>query len=86
MKTIEQLLKLSENPYYKFSPEEEHELNVFLSKKRDEDSMNSVEKIYGKSDFDTRATAGDSTAKSTNMVKVRNVVKKTVPQVEESGL
>lgn len=34
MKTIEQLLELSKNPYYKMTPDEQEILNSFLSKKR----------------------------------------------------
>lgn len=85
MKTIEQLLELSENPYYKFSQEEEQELNAFLLKKREEASKRSAQKNSKKSDSNTAVTADDLKTHSTNIVKVRNVVKKTVPHTEESG-
>jgi hypothetical protein len=39
MKTIEQLIQLSNNPYYKFSPEEKSRLNDFLSKKSEQSSQ-----------------------------------------------
>lgn len=35
MKSIEQLVELSTNPYYEFSPEEQKRLNDFLFKKSD---------------------------------------------------
>lgn len=85
MKTIEQLLQLSKNPYYKFSPEEEQVLNDFLYKKQEEESLNSHEKNLKVSGFDTRVTATDGKKHSADTVKIRNVVEKTIPQVEESG-
>jgi hypothetical protein len=86
MKTIEQLLQLSKNPYYKFSPEEEQVLNDFLYKKQEEESKKSHKKNLKVSGFDTRVTATDDRREhSSDTVKVRNVVKKTIPHVEESG-
>lgn len=38
MKTIEQLLFLSKNPYYKLSPEEQQVLEDFLLKKQESES------------------------------------------------
>lgn len=35
MKSIEQIIELSSNPYYQFSPEEQKRLNDFLAKKSD---------------------------------------------------
>ena len=35
MKTIAQIIELSSNPYYQFSPEEQKRLNDFLAKKSD---------------------------------------------------
>jgi len=78
MKTIEQLLQLSKNPFYKFSPEEEQVLNDFLFKKQGSDSSDSQKKSSPKSDEGTLVTATDT-------VKVKNVVEKTIPQVEDSG-
>jgi len=77
MKTIEQLLELSKNPYYKFTAEEENELNNFLFKKREKALKKATKKSSKQSDKSTRVTAP--------RVKVRNVVEKTVTGVEESG-
>ena len=44
MKTIEQLLFLSKNPYYKLRPEEQEVLDDFLLKKQEEDSQKSQKK------------------------------------------
>lgn len=64
MKTIEQLLELSKNPYYNFTKEEREVLDSFLSEQLDTD-LQKLEKIYStKSSDKTRVT-------------VRNVVKKT---------
>ena len=71
MKTIEQLLFLSKNPYYKLRPEEQEVLDDFLLKKQEEESQTSQKKSSKKS------------TKNTN-VRVRNVVKKTIPQPVES--
>jgi hypothetical protein len=70
MKTIEQLLELSKNPYYKFSPAEEVILNDFLEKKSAKSSTSSVKKSSEHSEKDTP-------------VRVRNIVQKTIPRVEE---
>ena len=64
MKTIEQLLKLSQNKFYKFLPEEQEVLDDFLSKKQGKDSENSPEKNSEESLKKTPVT-------------VRNVVEKT---------
>lgn len=64
MKTIEQLLKLSQNKFYKFLPEEQEVLDDFLSKKQGKDSENSPEKNSEESSEKTPVT-------------VRNVVEKT---------
>jgi len=73
MKTIEQILELTKNPYYKFTPEEEVVLNDFLLRQQATDSTTSQKTDSGKLSQRTRVT-------------VRNVVKKTIPEVEESGL
>ena len=73
MKTIEQLLELSKNPYYKFDPTEQALLDDFLSKKQDTGLQTSQQADSNKSSEKTRVT-------------VRNVVRKTIPEVEESGL
>lgn len=75
MKTIEQLLKLSENPFYKFTDTEKEVLEDFLSKKQEEDSKNSPKKNFKESSQITRAI-------------VRNVVKKAdtyPPEAHESS-
>ena len=70
MKTIEQLLFLSKNPYYKLSQDEQQVLDDFLLKKQEEDSQTSPKKSSKKS------------GRTTN-VRVRNIVEKTVPQPDE---
>ena len=64
MKTIEQLLKLSQNPFYKLLPEEQEVLDNFLSEKRASDSQNSQKKNLNELSENT-------------LVTVRNVVEKT---------
>lgn len=64
MKTIEQLLELSKNPYYIFTEDEKAVLDDFLLKKRDTDSKQS------------QSTSSNKSSKKTN-VRVRNIVKKT---------
>lgn len=64
MKTIEQLLKLSRNPYYKFTQTEREVLDDFLSKNQDSGSQTSQETNSTESSKPTRAI-------------VRNVVKKS---------
>lgn len=66
MKTIEQLLELSKNPYYTFTDSERAVLDDFLSKKKEEDSVNSQEKNSKPSEPNTP-------------VLVRNIVEKTIP-------
>ena len=70
MKTIEQLLFLSKNPYYKLTNDEKAVLDDFLSKKQEEDSKSS------------RKTSSKRSTKNTN-VRVRNIVDKTIPEPEE---
>ena len=54
MKTTEQLIELSRNPYYEFSPEEKKRLNAFLAKKSEQSTP---AKSSGKnSEQSTRAT------------------------------
>lgn len=72
MKTIEQLLDLSKNPFYKFTNDEKAVLDDFLEKKQAKDLKRQQKK-----------TSQDS-EKSTD-VRVRNIVEKTIPGVEESG-
>lgn len=69
MKTIDQLLKLSQNPYYKMSEDEKEVLEHFLSK----------EKAKHKS----QEKGSESSPKK--RVTVRNVVKKAPTGLEESG-
>lgn len=70
MKTIEQLLALSKNPYYTFRPEERELLDNFLSKKQEKESKS------------TRKKNSKRLEKSTD-VRVRNVVEKTIDDVPE---
>ena len=63
MKTIEQLLKLSQNPFYKLLPEEQEVLDDFLLKKQEKDLENSQKKSSEKLSESTPVT-------------VRNVVEK----------
>lgn len=63
MKTIEQLLFLSKNPYYKLTEDEKQVLDDFLLKKQDDDSKSSRKKSSKQSE------------KPTN-VRVRNIVEK----------
>lgn len=72
MKTIEQLLDLSKNPFYKFTNDEKAVLDDFLSQQKADPSTSSTKKKENSSDKSTP-------------VRVRNVVEKTVPEVEESG-
>lgn len=73
MKTIEQLLELSKNPYYRFTDAERAILDDFLAKRQARSSTNSQNKNSTKSEDYTP-------------VRVRNIVHKTVPQIEESGV
>ena len=70
MKTIEQLLFLSKNPYYKLRPEEQEVLDDFLLKKQDEESQTSQKKNSKKLSANTN-------------VRVKNVVQKTNTESEE---
>lgn len=70
MKTVEQLLQLSKNPYYKLSNDEKQVLDDFLSKKQDSASKKSAKK-----------SSKESSAKTN--VRVRNIVEKTIPQPDE---
>lgn len=63
MKTIQQLLDLSKNPFYKFTDAEQAVLDDFLSQKQELDSKESQKKSSTESSQKTRAI-------------VRNVVKK----------
>ncbi len=68
MKTIEQLLELTKNPYYVLRPEEQAVLDDFLARKRAEHSTSSVKQKEKNSDESTP-------------VIVRNIVQKTIPRV-----
>jgi hypothetical protein len=75
MKTIEQLLQLSKNPYYKFLPEEKEVLDDFLLKGTAPVSTTSQKTNLNKSSKKTRAI-------------VRNIVKKAAtypPEADESS-
>lgn len=72
MKTIQQLLELSKNPYYQFLPDEQAVLDDFLLKQKEKDSQTSQEKSSTESSEKTRVT-------------VRNIVKKTLPVAPESN-
>lgn len=75
MKTIEQLLFLSKNPYYKFTDEERAVLDDFLLKNQESDSKSSQKKN------------SKSSTRNTN-VRVRNIVDKTIdypPTVNNSS-
>ena len=70
MKTIEQLLFLSKNPYYKLRPEEQQVLDDFLLKKQAKSSKESQQKNSKKLSANTN-------------VRVKNVVQKTNTEPEE---
>lgn len=70
MKTIEQLLALSKNPFYKFTNDEKAVLDDFLSKEKADHSTSLVKKKENGSE------------KNTN-VRVRNIVDKTIDDVPE---
>ncbi len=63
MKTIQQLLELSKNPYYQFPDDERAVLDDFLEKKRASESKKSRKKSSRRSSKKTPVT-------------VRNIVKK----------
>lgn len=71
MKTIEQLLELSKNPYYKFTNDERAVLDDFLLKQR-EDRLKESPKQNSK------------TSEGNTPVRVRNVVNKTIDDVEDA--
>jgi hypothetical protein len=71
MKTIEQLLALSKNPYYEFTDAEKVTLDDFLDKSSVKTSTSSVKKNSDQSYKGTR-------------VRVRNIVEKTIPDVEDA--
>lgn len=71
MKTIEQLLQLSKNPYYRFTNDEKAILDDFLAQKREKDLKNSQKR--------NSTTSDDNTP-----VRVRNIVEKTIPDVEDA--
>lgn len=72
MKTIEQLLQLSKNPYYKFTNDEKAVLDDFLFQKRQKALKNSQEKNSTNSESDTP------------VLRVRNIVPKVIDDVEEA--
>jgi hypothetical protein len=71
MKTVEQLLELSKNPYYTFTNDEKAVLDDFLSNQKADHSTSSTKKKKSNSD------------KSTN-VRVRNIVTKTMPKTKKA--
>ena len=73
MKTVEQLLELTKNPYYKFTNDEKAVLDDFLAKKREKGLKSNQNKNSKSLDESTP-------------VRVRNIVEKTIPQPNESGL
>jgi hypothetical protein len=72
MKTIEQLLELSKNPYYTFTNNERAVLDDFLEKKQARDSKNLQEK-------------NSTNLEDNTPVRVRNIVQKTIPEAKDSG-
>jgi len=56
MKTIQQLLELSKNPYYRFMPDEQRMLDAFLAKKRGKHSPQSPDTSSNESSEKTRVT------------------------------
>lgn len=79
---IKELLFLSKNPHFTFSAEEQAALDDFFSKKREESRQNLPKKKSKKSSKSTPATA-NSKSTATDTVKVKNIVEKTTPEVEE---
>ena len=71
MKTVEQLLELSKNPYYKFTQDEKQVLDDFLAKKKAKSSTNSQ-------------TKNSQPSESNTPVRVRNVVPKVIDGVESA--
>lgn len=72
MKSIEQLLELSKNPYYTFTNDEKAVLEDFFLQKKERDSMNLPERNL-------------PTTKKNTPVRVRNIVEKTIPQVPDAN-
>ena len=74
MKTIDQLLELAKNPYYKFTQTEQEVLDDFLSKKQEKDSKTSHE------------TSSKKLSDKTPVI-VKNIVKKadTYPPVAQES-
>ncbi len=70
MKTIEQLLDLSKNPYYKFTNDERAVLDDFLLRKQEKESAKQLKKSLKNSEKNTP-------------VRVRNIVDKTIDDVPE---
>lgn len=64
MKTIQQLLELSKNPYYVFLPDEQRVLDDFLSKQRELVSKTSAKKSSTESSPNTRVTVRNVVAKA----------------------
>ena len=71
MKTIEQLLELSKNPYYQFTADERKVLDDFLSKRQATDSQ-------------TSQTQPSDKSSKTTPVTVRNIVEKVNTYPPES--
>jgi len=71
MKTIEQLLYLSQNPYYKFTNDEKVVLDDFLEKKREKHLKNNQNK--NSQNFDEHTP-----------VIVRNIIPKTIDRVKQA--
>ena len=72
MKTIQQLLELSKNPFYKFTLDEQEVLDDFLYKQQDTTSQKSPAKNLKKLSKKTRVT-------------VRNVVSKVDTYAPEAS-
>lgn len=71
MKTIEQLLDLSKNPYYKFTNDERAVLDDFLLKQREDRLKESP-------------TSNSTKSEGNTPVRVRNVVRKTIDREKEA--
>lgn len=71
MKTVEQLLELSKNPYYKFTQDEQAVLDDFLSKKRAKDLQN-------------KQNPNSKTSDKSTDVRVRNIVPKVIDDVQDA--
>lgn len=71
MKTIEQLLELTKNPYYKFTADEQAVIDDFLSKKRAKDSQ-------------TKQNPNSTISDKSTDVHVRNIIPKVVPRVPDA--